>query len=169
MSASDALTVLQTLIALATGVLLCYYIVVTSRLQRQAQEQSRLQKEQLDVAKQELSQALFRERRLLLPHIFWRRGSSGPNEEKWEFENLGADVCNIRWSVQRKVDLQHEPRHLIRTFDEGFVEMRGSDQPISYPLRFTLAFTNRFGEACTRDFEIPGAATEPREVLPYSA
>jgi hypothetical protein len=167
MSASDALTLLQTFLALATCLLLIWHIIATSRLQRQSQEQNRLQKEQLEVTKQELSQALFRERKLLMPFIRWRGGSSTSDEEIWDFENLGADVCNIRWSAQLGVALDHEPRHLIRTFDQGIIKMRSEGKPMRYPLRFSLAFTDRFGEACTRDFEIAGPGNEPKEVLPY--
>lgn len=169
MSTSDTLTLVQTLFAVLTSALLIWYIMVTHKLQRHAQEQSRLQKEQLEVAKQELSQALFRERALLVPYIRWRGGSSAPNEEKWEFENVGADVCNIRWSASRNLAVQYEPRHMIRTFDQGSIQLYNDHQQIEYPLRFSLAFTNRFGEAGTRDFEISGPGTEPKEVLPYQA
>jgi hypothetical protein len=169
MSTSDTLTLVQTLFAVLTSALLIWYIMVTHKLQRQAVEQSRLQKEQLEVAKQELSQALFRERALLVPYIRWRGGSSGPNEEKWEFENVGADVCNVRWSASKNLGVQYEPRHMIRTFDQGSIQVYNDLQQIEYPLRFSLAFTNRFGEAGTRDFEIAGPGTEPKEVQPYQA
>lgn len=169
MSTSDTLTLVQTLIAVLTSVLLVWYILITHKLQRHAQEQSRLQKEQLQVAKQELSQALFRERALLVPYLRWRGGSSASNEAKWEFENVGADVCNIRWSASGNLGVQYEPRHMIRTFDQGSVQLYNDHQEMKYPLRFSLAFTNRFGEAGTRDYEISGLGNEPKEVLPYQA
>jgi hypothetical protein len=165
MSTSDTLMFLQTLMALATCVLLLYYIIVTGKLQRQSQEQNLLQKEQLEVARQELSQALGRERKLLMPYFRWRGGTSGANEEKWEFENLGADICNIRWSAPPDLDLEFSPRHLIRTFDAGSIQLNSQAEQIQYPLRFSLAFTNRFGEACTRNFEVSGPGTEPKEVM----
>lgn len=169
MSTSDTLTLIQTLLALSTSVLLIWYIIVTHRLQRHAQEQSRLQKEQLEVAKQELSQALFRERALLVPYLRWRGGSSEANEEKWEFENVGADVRNVRWSASGNLAVQYEPRHMIRTFDTGWVQLYDDHDSLRYPVRFSLAFTNRFGEACSRDFEIAGPGTEPKDILPYQA
>ncbi len=169
MSTSDTLTLVQTFIAVLTSALLIWYIFITHKLQRQAQEQSRLQKEQLQVAKQELSQALFRERALLVPYLRWRGGTSAPNEAKWEFENVGADVCNIRWSASGNLGVQYEPRHMIRTFDQGSVQLYNDEQEMQYPLRFSIAFTNRFGEAGTRDFEITAPGTEPKEVLPYQA
>jgi len=156
---------LQTAMALATCILLLYYIIMTGKLQRQAQEQNRIQKERLEVARQELSQALGRERKLLMPYFRWRGGTSGAHEEKWEFENLGADICNIRWSAPPNVELEFNPRHLIRTFDAGSIQLSSQSEEIQYPLRFSLAFTNRFGEACTRGFEVSGPGTEPKEVL----
>ncbi len=169
MSTSDTLTLIQTLLALFTSLLLIWYIVVTHKLQRQSQEQSRLQKEQLEVARQELSQALFRERALLVPYLRWRGGSSAPNEEKWEFENVGADIRNVRWSAGENLAVQYEPRHMIRTFDQGWVQLYNDHDVVRYPLRFSLAFINRFGESCSRDFEILGPGTEPKDVLPYQA
>ncbi len=164
MSTSDMLTLVQTFFAVFTSVLLIWYLVATHKLQREAQEQSRLQKDQLALARQELSQALFRERALLMPALRWRGGSSGPNETKWEFENLGADICNLRWSVADELAIQYEPRHMLRTFDQGSVQLYNDRLPICYPLRFSLAFTNRFGETGTRAFEIAGPGTEPREL-----
>ncbi len=169
MSTSDTLTLVQTLFAVVTTALLIWYILISHKLQRHAQEQARIQKEQLEITKQELSQALFRERALLVPYLRWRGGASGPNEAKWEFENVGADVCNIRWSASGNLGLQYEPRHMIRTFDQGSVQLYNDHQQMAYPLRFSLAFTNRFGEAGTRDFEIRSPGTEPKEVAPYLA
>ncbi len=169
MSTSDTLTLVQTLFALLTCVLLFWYILITRKLQKQAQEQNRLQKEQLAVAKQELSQALFRERNLLVPCIRWKGGLSGVNEEKWDFENVGADVRNIRWSSDSSVQVDYEPRHLIRTFDQGSIRFSAGEQPLPYPLRFSLAFNNQLDDLCTRHFEICGAGKEPKEVTPYQA
>jgi len=164
MSASDTISIVQATMALFTCVLLVWYIIATHTLQRQAQEQNRLQMEQLSVAKQELAQVLLRERLLFRPELRWRGGFSATNEERWDFDNFGADICNLRWSVPEGVSLDCEPRHLIRTFDRGSIHLRGKEKPLEFPLRFSLIHNNRFGETCKVVYDISTAGTEPREV-----
>lgn len=163
MSTSDAITMVQTILALVTCVLLVVYIVATHRLQRQGQEQSRLQQQQIDIAKQQLAEVLLRERLLFRPDLQWRGGFSEESEAKWEFENLGADICNLRWNAPEGATLVHEPRHMIRTFDAGSVQITTLNGKLSFPVSFRLTYNNRFGETCNQSFEIPGPGSQPAE------
>lgn len=163
MSASDAVTLLQTVLALVTCVLLVVYIVATHRLQRQGQEQCRLQQQQIDTAKQQLAEVLLRERLLFRPELQWRGGYTSENEAKWDFENLGADICSLRWSASEGTELEHEPHHLIRTFDQGSVRISSVSGALEFPLEFSLTYNNRFGESCSQTFEIASAGQPPKE------
>ncbi len=163
MSASDAITLVQTVLALFTCVLLVVYIVATHRLQRQGQEQSRLQQQQIDIAKQQLAEVLLRERLLFRPDLQWRGGYSTENEAVWEFENLGADICNLRWSGPEGTALEHQPPHMIRTFDGGSIHIRTEDGSLCFPVMFSLTYNNRFGETCAQQFEIPSLGAQPQE------
>ena len=164
MSASDTIALVQTGIALFTCVLLLWYIIATHKLQRHAQDHSRLQMEQLAVAKQQLEQVLVRERLLFRPDLRWRGGFSANNEERWDFDNFGADICNLRWAAPEGISLDCEPRCLIRTFDRGSIHLRAKEKPLIFPLRFSLIHNNRFGETCKVVYDISGAGAEPREV-----
>lgn len=164
MSTSDTITLVQAFAALVTCVLLLIYIVETNRLRRQAHEQSRMQREEIDLAKQQLTQVLLRERLLFRPDLQWRGGFSGQNEAKWDFENLGADVCNLRWSGPEGVSIEHEPRHMIRTFDRGSIKINGKAEQLAFPCRLMLTYNNRFGETCNQVFEIPIAGQQPKEI-----
>jgi hypothetical protein len=163
MSASDTIAVVQTLMAVVTCVLLLIYIVATHRLQRQAQAASRVQQQQIDVAKQQLAEVLLRERFLFRPDLKWRDGSTSESEAKWDFENLGADICNLRWVGPEETALEHEPRHMIRTFDRGSIRISTLNGVLSFPVEFSLTYSNRFGESCNQTFEITSAGAPPKE------
>lgn len=165
MSTADKVLMAQTLVALFTCSVILYSLKLTRKLQRQAEEQSRLQKEQLDLARQELARAQERERRLSMPQIRWRGGASSATEQTWDFENVGVDIVHVRWSPPAGVAFDHHPRNLIRSFESGAIHIRAKDEkPLVFPLRFSLTFSTRMGETWTKTFEIVAPTQQPREI-----
>ncbi len=165
MTTADKVLLAQTLVALFTCSVILYSLRLTRKLQRQAEEQSRLQKEQLDLARQELVQAQERERRLSMPQIRWRGGASSASEENWDFENVGVDIVHTRWNPPAGVVLESHPRNLIRSFESGAIHIRSKDEkPLAFPLRFSLTFSTRMGETWTKTFEIAAPTQQPREI-----
>ena len=76
MSAQDKLLAWQTVIAAITSAVIIIYTVVTWRLQKNAQKQTKLLGDQLELTKGQLKKKDDRERREAEPFIRWRGGSS---------------------------------------------------------------------------------------------
>ncbi len=165
MTTADKVLLAQTLVGLCTCGVILYSLKLTRKLQRQSEEQSRLQNERLELARQDLARAQERERRLSMPQIRWRGGASSATEENWDFENVGVDIVHTRWTVPEGMVFEHHPRNLIRSFDSGAVHFRSKEgKPLSYPLRFSLTFNTRMGETWTKQFEIGAPTQQPREL-----
>ena len=122
------------------------------------------EKEVLELQKQELLRRKEAERRASMPHIRWSGGSSNFQDEKWDFENVGAEIYEIIWTTPEGVAFDYHPRDIIRSQETGSVHFTGERGPLPFPLRFSLTFRTRIGEVGSSTFEIPQPHRQPKEV-----
>lgn len=120
--------------------------------------------EVLELRKQELLRRKEEDRRTSMPHIRWRGGVCEFQDEKWDFENVGAEVYEITWSTPEGVAFEYRPRDIIRSLETGWVHFIGERGPLIFPLRFSLSCRTRIGEVCSKTFEIEQPNRQPKEI-----
>jgi len=164
MSPQVVILIVQTAIGAVTTGVIAWYTWVTYRLHKSAQDQTRVLRDQLDVAKQELKMKTQRERKDAEPIIRYQCGTNTRQKIRCVFQNVGAQIFDLEIAHRGDVEASLTARQNVLRGEDFAVDVQAPTQDLPSSLPFEIHYSTRLDERFAKHFELQTSSGIPTEV-----